>query len=260
MFKRFTTSLTKPPLAVFFMKDRWSRVILYLFLMPLFFVIPALIQSLVNPGMRLDRYEMLVTAIQSDFTMSDTMIQEGVLTTSTVSKTAVFEYFQLTLLEPAMVQDHIQFVFLEQDLAIYIADIEITRTDYDDIGLSNFDFSIQSSANARTLASSIKTFYDATDLFNTAEMFLAYFGGLIDYLFYALLMAFFMMLFTRQLPIPFTMRFKLSIYLSTIFVVVELLAILFHSGVISLFTIPVLYAWHFWAYRSIKIIDKGLTI
>lgn len=259
MFKRLSTSLTKPPLAVFFMKDRWGRVILYLLLIPLFLVVPAFIQSLVNPGMRLDRYEALVEAIQSDFILVDTVIVDGTLTTS-ANSSAVFDYFQLTLTNPEPIQDKIQFVFLNEDLAIYVADIEISRIDYDDINLTNFDFSDPSTTNVRMLASSVKNFYDQTELFNSAEMFLAYFGGLFDYVFYTVLMALFMMLFTRQLPIPFRMRLKLSVYLTTIFVIVELLAILFNSGLISLFTIPVLYFWHFWAYRSIKIIDKGLTI
>ncbi|MDY0294173.1 MAG: DUF1189 family protein [Acholeplasmataceae bacterium] len=259
MFKRLSTSLTKPPLAVFFMKDRWGRVILYLLLIPLFLVVPAFIQSLINPGMRLDRYEALVQAIETDFILTDTQIVDGVLSTS-ANTTAAFDYFQLTLMNPEPIQDKIQFVFLNEDLAIYVADIEISRMDYDDINLSNYDFSDNSTGNVRMLASSVKTFYDQTQLFNSAEMFLAYFGGLFDYVFYTFLMALFMMLFTKQLPIPFSLRLKLSVYLTTIFVIVELVAILFNSGFISFLTIPVLYFWHFWAYRSIKIIDKGITI
>lgn len=259
MFKRLTTSLTKPPLAVFFMKDRWGRVIIYLLLIPLFLVVPAWLQSMINPGMRLDRYERLVEAIKIDLIESDAQIVEGVLNTEENAE-ASFDYFQLVLGDYQPVQDKIQFVFLPQDLAVYIADVEIARSRYDEIGLTNFDFSDSSTENVRLLASSIRILYDETTLFKTSEMFLAYFAGLFDFMFYALLMALFMMIFTRQLPIPFFPRLKLSIYLSTIFVVVELIAILFNSGLISYLTIPILYFWHFWAYRSIKIVDQGLTI
>ena len=92
MFKRLTTSLTKPPLAVFFMKDRWGRVILYLLLIPLFLVVPAWLQSIVNPGMRLDRYERLVEAIQEDLIMKNAEIVDGILTTDE-STQANFDYF-----------------------------------------------------------------------------------------------------------------------------------------------------------------------
>ena len=259
MFKRLTTSLTKPPLAVFFMKDGWGRVILYLLLIPLFLVVPAWLSQMINPGMRLDRYERLVEAIQKDLILSNAEIVDGILTTEDNAK-APFDYFQLVLGDYVPVQDKIQFVFLPQDLAVYIADVEIARTRYDEIGLTQYDFKNNSAENVRLLASSIRTVYDDTTLFKTSELFLAYFGGLFDFIFYALLMALFMMLFTRQLPIPFFPRLKLSVYLSTVFVVVELAAILFNSGFISYLTIPVLYIWHFWAYRSIKIIDQGLTI
>ena len=259
MFKRLTTSLTKPPLAVFFMKDRWGRVILYLLLIPLFLVVPAWLQSIVNPGMRLDRYERLVEAIQEDLIMKNAEIVDGVLTTDENTQ-ANFDYFQLVLGDYQPVQDKIQFVFLPQDLAVYIADVEISRSTYEELGLANFDFKNNSTENVRLLASSVRILYDETSLFKTSEMFLAYFGGLFDFIFYALLMALFMMLFTRQLPIPFFPRLKLSVYLTTVFVIVELAAILFNSALVSYLVIPVLYFWHFWAYRSIKIVDQGLTI
>ena len=141
-----------------------------------------------------------------------------------------------------------------------MTDIEILRKDYDDLGLSQFDFSIVGSSNARVLANAIRTFYNTTNLFTTTEVFISYFVGLFDYIFYAILMALFMLMFTRSLPIPFRFRLKLSVYLSTIFVVIDLLAALFKVPAISYLIIPVLYIWHFWAYRSIKIVDQGLTL
>lgn len=259
MFKRLTTSLTKPPLAVFFMKDRWGKVILYLLLIPLFFVIPTWLEQTINPGMRLDRYERLVDAIQRDLILSNASIVDGTLQT-TETKKATFDYFELVLGEYQPVQDKIQFVFLPNDLAVYMADIEMARSTYVELGLTTYDFNNNSQENVRLLAASIRTLYNETALFKTTELFLAYFSGLFDFVFYSLLMALFMMVFTRQLPIPFSFRLKLSVYLSTIFAVVELVAILFGSALIAYLSIPVLYIWHFWAYRSIKIVDQGLTI
>jgi len=259
MFKRLTTSLTKPPQAVFFMKDSWGKVILYLLFIPLFLMIPSWLKGIANPGMTLSRYELMVQSITQGIILEDTKITEGVLETSEEAKT-VFEYFQINIGTYTPTQDKIHFVFLPQDLAIYVSDIEIQRTSYQSIGLENYDFSDRSQENIRMLATGIKAFYNQTSLFETAEAFVAYASGLFDLLFYALLMSFFVMMFTRHLPLPFGMRFKLSIYLSTIYVVVELVAVLFNSPGISYLVIPLLYVWHFWAYRSIKIVDKGLTV
>jgi hypothetical protein len=241
------------------MKDRWGRVILYLLLIPLFFIIPTWLSQAINPGMRLDRYERLVDAIQQDLILSNASIIDGTLQTGETKK-ATFDYFELVLGEYQPVQDKIQLVFLPNDLAVYIANIEISRSTYRELGLIEYDFMNNSQENVRLLASSIRILYNETTLFKTTEMFLSYFGGLFDFIFYSLLMALFMMVFTRQLPIPFSFRLKLSVYLSTIFVVVELTSILFSSVFISYLSIPVLYIWHFWAYKSIKIVDQGLTI
>ena len=259
MFKRLTTSLTKPPLAVFFMKDSWGKVILYLLFVPLFFMIPTWLKSTINPGMSLNRFETMVSAISEDIHLEQAIITDGVLS-NTESASTSFDYFQINIGNYQPSQDKIHFVFLPQDLAIYVADIEIERMSYEEVGLYNFDFSDHSPENVRRLASGIKTFYNETRLFTTAEIFLSYVIGLFDHIFYAFLMAFFVMLFTRHIPLPFQMRLKLSIYLSTIYVVVELVAILFNEPSISYLVIPMLYIWHFWAFKSIKMVDRGLTV
>ncbi|HOI85921.1 MAG TPA: DUF1189 family protein [Acholeplasmataceae bacterium] len=257
MFKRLTTSLTKPPLAVFFMKDKWPRVILYLLLIPMILMIPAWMKSLISPGMTLDRYERMVSAISQDLVLEDTAIVDGTLITTQTS-IATFDYFNLVVGDFTADQNKIYIAFLPQDMALYVANMEINRASYTSLGLEQHDFSDGSVANVRLLASAIKDFHDELGLFTTAEIFVAYFTGLFDYAFYAILMTLFMSIFTRQLPIPFGMRLKLSIYLTTLYVIVELLAILFGSFWIEYLIIPLLYVWHFWAYRSIKIVDPGV--
>lgn len=257
MFKRLTTSLTKPPLAVFFMKDSWPRVILYFLLIPVLLMIPAWMKSLISPGMSLERFERMVTSLSESFVIEEAIIIDGQLQTSSQA-VASFDYFHIVMGDFSPSQDKIYLVFLERDLALYVANMEINRASYGEIGLEAHDFSDGSVSNIRRLASAIKVFHDDIGLFATAEIFVAYFVGLFDYLFYAILMTLFMMIFTRQLPIPFGMRLKLSIYLTTLYVVVELIAILFGSLWIEYLIIPLLYIWHFWAYRSIKIVDRGL--
>jgi len=259
MFKRLTTSLTKPPLAVFFMKDSWGKVILYLILLPTLLMLPAWLKILVNPGMSLDRYQQLMTAIEKDLTLSNTLIVDGTLITTETAKTQ-FEHFEININSYEPTQDKIHFVFLSNDLAIYVIGTEITRASYETIGLENYDFSDTTSDNRLILASGIRALYEENAIFTTSEIFLAYFKGLFDFVFYALIMTLFMMIFTRALPIPFGMRFKLSIYLTTIAIFIELLALLFSTPALTYLAIPILYIWHFWAYKSIKVIDKGLTI
>jgi hypothetical protein len=64
------------------------------------------------------------------------------------------------------------------------------------------------------------------------------------------------MMFMMKAPIPLKFRFKLSVYLTTIVIVLELVGLLFTVD-LGFLTFLGGYIYHLWAYRSIKIIDTG---
>ena len=80
MFKRLTTSISHPPQTVFFMKDSWKRIVLYVLLLPILLIIPTLIQLYADPSMNLRRYELLTQAVKDDFRTSNASIVDGTLT------------------------------------------------------------------------------------------------------------------------------------------------------------------------------------
>jgi len=256
MFKRMTTSLSKPPLAVFFMKDSWGRALLYLFFIPILLTIPLLIQSSIKPGMTLSRYENLVQVIQKDFTAQNTTIENGILTYETEKK-AKFDHFTLYLGNTAMDQSSIAIRFETNDLVLYMNRLEFDRISYEDINLFDHDFSDSSLENSRKLASSIRLFYNEQDAFVIADVMLVYLFGLYDYIFYVLLMAIMMMIFVPRIQIPFRYRFKLSIYLSTVLIFLQLALSLFGLSQLGFLGVFALYFYHIWAYRSMKTIQKG---
>jgi hypothetical protein len=89
------------------------------------------------------------------------------------------------------------------------------------------------------------------------DVLLAYFTGLFDYLFYVLLLGLLGTLFIQRAPIPFKFRLKLSIYLTTIFVVIEFVLSLFNASQFGFISFLTAYMYHIWAYRSMKIIEVG---
>jgi hypothetical protein len=255
MFKRMTTSLSKPPLAVFFMKDSWARALLYLFFIPLLLTIPLLIQSAIKPGMTISRYDNLVQSIQKDFTAANTTIQNGTLIYESETK-AKFDHFTLYIGNIEMDQSSIAMRFETSDLVLYMNRVEIERMSYGDIQLLNHDFSDNSLENSRKLASSIRLFYNEQDAFIIADIMLVYLFGLYDYTFYVLLMAIMMMIFVPRIQIPFRYRFKLSIYLSTILIFLQLALSLFGLSQLDFLGVFALYFYHIWAYRSMKTVQK----
>ena len=256
MFKRMTTSLSKPPLAIFFMKDSWGRAILYLFFIPLLLVIPLLIQSSVRPGMSISRYNVIVQEIQKDFTAQNTSIQNGTLTYETNLNIKI-DYFFIHLGDPETGKSQIVIKLESEDIVLYMNNTEFGRSSYDEINLMNHDFSDNSLENSRKLANSIKLFYNEQDIFMLGDMILVYRDGLYNYTFYVFLMAIMMSLFVPQIQIPYTRRFKLSIYLSTILIFVQFVLMLFGLSQFEFIGVFALYFYHFWAYRSMKTIKKG---
>ncbi|MFP4187178.1 MAG: hypothetical protein ACLFSU_03295, partial [Acholeplasmataceae bacterium] len=77
MFTRIRTSLTKPPLAVFFIKDSWGKVIRHLIFVPLILLLPLFLSALIRPGMDPERYQLMKDAIEKDIVGTDASIESG---------------------------------------------------------------------------------------------------------------------------------------------------------------------------------------
>ncbi|MCR3906698.1 MAG: DUF1189 family protein [Tenericutes bacterium] len=259
MFKRLATSLSRPPQAVFFMKDSWGKVLLYLFFLPLLLVLPVILYASIDSSMKLSRYEHMVKAIEENFVVDDTFIVDGILSYGEPVSTR-FEHFTLYIGEQVQERATINFIFEEQHLVMYMSNVEFNRMTYQQIELENHDFSDDSPVNIRNLASSIKLFYEAQPEILYTDILLTYLFGLFDYLFYALLMAFMMLLFIPRIQLPFKFRFKLSVYLTTIWIFFQLVTSLFGIQEINSLGIIVLYIYHIWAFRSMKMISKGVIL
>jgi len=254
-----TTSLSKPPLAVFFMKDSWVRALLYLFFLPLLLIIPLLIQSTIQKGMSISRYDALVQVIQKEFTTQNTSISNGILTYESSLKINI-DYFFIHLGDQETERSQIVLKFETEDIVLYMSNTEFARKSYEDINLTDHDFSDYSLENSRKLANSIKVFYDEQDIFFMADLIIIYRDGLYNYVFYVFLMVIMMMLFVPQIQIPYRYRFKLSIYLSTILIFIQLILALFGLSQLEFISIFALYFYHIWAYRSMKTIQKGVIL
>lgn len=255
MFKRLTTSLTRPPQAVFFIKDSWGKTLLYFFLIPMLLMIPVWLSVTINPGMSVDRYEILVSSIKRDMVLEGTMIENGVLI-NPQDVTTSFEYFTIGMGNISTSNQQIMFYFDQTKLTLKVANITFDGVSYSEINLDNYDFSDSSNTNVRRLAGAIKTYYDAVDVFDTSEIFIVYLSAIIDYALLALLMAFLMIFVSRTLPFTFSQRLKLSVYLSTIWIFMQLVIILFDEPILDFLAVGVLYVYHFWAYRSIKWVER----
>ena len=257
MIKKFTTSISKPPLTIFFMKDSWFKVIFYVLFITFLVVIPAFIKIAIDPTMDYQRYQNMQNKLKTDFVIENAHIVDGVLTYESVKKIN-FEFYEVYLGTQNLASNKVNFVFEESHLVVYVTGIEMDRLDYVRLNLEEFDFSSTDGADLTRLSVALKTMYERQDFLFVAEVFAQYFIIIADYIFVALLMAVLMAVFVNRIPMPFSMRFKLSIYLSSIYAAIQLILVLFGASYLNIFGMMAVYFYHVWAYRTIKIIPKGV--
>ena len=184
-------------------------------------------------------------------------ITDGTLTYESIDKVSL-DYYEIYLGNQTLAPNKFNFVFEEKHLAVYMTGVEVDRLSYASLNLDEFDFSSTEAENLTRLSVAIKIMYERQDLIFVAENLANYFLVIADYLFIALLMAVLMSMFVNKIPMPFSARFKLSIYLSTIYAMVQLILVLFNASYLSILGMFAVYIYHTWAYRHIKIIPKGV--
>ncbi len=258
MFKRLTTSLSRPPQTVFFMKDSWGRIILYVLLLPIILIIPMLITTFVDPNMSITRYALLTQAIEEDFRIENAAITDGVLTYQTATSASFETIFSIYLGNQNLNSKSFNFVFEQNDLVLYIADVEMDRESYVDLNLLNHDFSSTDPDNLRSVNLALKSFIERQPMVITTDIIINYTFALFDYLFVTLLMSLMMLIFVTKVQFPYLMRFKLSVYLTTVWMVSELILSLFNVQYLDFVSVLLVYIYHVIAYRSIRVIKKGV--
>lgn len=257
MFKKFTTSLSKPPLTIFFIRDSWFKVIFYVIFVTFLMITPTLIKTVVNPTMDINRYKEMQSNMKSDFIVENAQITEGVLTFEAFGSFS-FDYFNVYLGNSNLSNNSINFVFEEKDLVIYVVDIEIDRQSYTSINLDNYDFSSTDDQDIVKLSVALKKMYEAQSFIWMTEILATYFLTLFDYILISLLMTVLMVFFIKRIPMPFRLRLKLSFYLTTVYGVMQLILILFNATYLSFLALFAVYIYNVWTYKSIKIIPKGV--
>jgi hypothetical protein len=252
MFKRIRTSLTKPPLTIFFMQDSWGKVLRHLFLLPLLLLLPLVLQYTVNQGMSPERFLRLQGAMINEFSEQEAVIHEGVLKEEQ-TVTAYFDYFAIMMGESTPQISNVSIVFKDDHLVMYIYQAELTRMSYQSLDIEQFDFKTATQADFTRLSSAIQTLIESQSVMLFIDLNLVYMTTLVDYTLIVLLMSLLMMIFVMNTPLTFKYRFKISVYLATVYLVVELILILFNARALSFLSIFVTYIYHLWAYRSMKI-------
>jgi len=202
-------------------------------------------------------YEEMKDVMTKDFRYDHASIVDGKLAYESYQVVDV-DYFKIYLGNHNLNPNSINFVFEDQSIAVYAMDIELDRVSYQSLDLETYDFGSTEESEITRLSVALKTVYERQSMLLYAETMALYLFTVLDYLFVALLMAVLMAMFVQRVPMAFSMRLKLSLYLTTIYAVVQLILVLFNASYLNLLGMMGAYIYHSLAYRSITIIPKGV--
>ena len=255
MFKKIATSLSKPPLAIFFMKDSWSKIFLYIFVLPIFLVLPSVFSYVANPNLDVSSYEYIYNKIIEDFRFDDVTIDNYELT-YTESKYVSLENFDIAIGVPNSTH-RLTFVFQSEGISVTYFNNEFDFQSYESINLESHDFSSTERLDVSQLTIAFEEVYTSQTFIFAAETLSQYLYFVLYFLLIILFMAFISPSFSPLLRMSFAMRFKMSTYISTIYIFAGLVLILTGFYQANTLGVILVYIYHLWTYRSIKVIPKG---
>jgi len=257
MIKKITTSLSKPPLVLFFIKDAWKHTFLYILCLPILLVIPSIILTYTQSPMTTELYNQVKTVVARDFRSDDIKLENYILTYDEAISSSV-GVFDLSVGEYKE-SLAINFVLEEQGISIYVFDQKINSYTYESLGVETLDFSSTESKDIQSLTLLIKEVYEQQTYMIISNHIVTYLLYLFDFVTIVLIMSLLSkIMLPRGMKIPYKIHLKLSAYLSTIYVFSNLVFILLDVNTWSFVSITLVYIYHLWAFKSIKILPKGV--
>ena len=255
MFRKIAISLTKPPLAIFFLKDAWSKIILYLIFLPFFMILPSIISLAIDPSMSADSYQEISNAMLSDFRFTDVTLENYQLTYSETSYVEL-DSFDISI---GYINDiyNVTFVFETEGVAVYYLDQQLDFQTYEALDFESHDFTSTALSDISQISIVIKNLYEQQTVLFVSDMILQYFVYLIDFIFVILIMTFLSSLMSPMIKLPYKLRFKFSTYLSTIYIFSNFILILLGLYALNVISMVLVYVYHLWAYKKLTVIPKG---
>ena len=144
----------------------------------------------------------------------------------------------------------IQIKFLETGMSMQLSDQEIAFTSYDSNVFIDFnDLSIQSvSAFTRY----VENFIESVSIVSVIYGLSIFISALFDYLFITLFLTLLMSFSIFKSTLHFKKRFKIGIYLSSSYVIFNMLTILFQIEALQFFSLLVTYFYYVSFYKQFK--------
>lgn len=254
MLKKFRVLITKPKLVFVYMQAPFKKVIQYMLLMVLFLLLPTILLGTVNPSLLfIDGYEFEQMILKDHMPI---YIEEGKLDYQDYSHIYQVDTYYFVFKENynELFMGYV-FHFNEESLDFYVSSVRIDRISYLDLGIESFSFTNES--DLLRLGGYINRYVTENPIFRLTFYVSIYTAHLIQFLIIALIFAFFSKNFI-PIPMPYKIRFMVSVNLMSIYTLMTLIGILLNIELFAYLGILLAFIYHITAYKSIKIVERKL--
>lgn len=255
IFKTFYNNLRRPKLIFVNLKNKTSKVIIYILFLTLIMSIPAIITSFINPSNFLPSNNIINNSLEKVF-------DEGILIEENKLVITESKYLDLGVFGVVIGDDYFNgqgiFVQFEEEALVTFLNLgngvkfETKRTSYEALEINSLTFK----RTNKTIISTLIINAMATD--NKVITFLLFsfiLANLFELIFVILMLSLISNLITK-VPIKFKDHFKINTNVATIFAFSVFILTIFGLGNLSLVAIILAYIYQVISYRAIAIISK----
>lgn len=231
MYKRFKRSLFAPSELALHLKDSWLKVWSYFFLLLILCSAPFLMIVYANTGFS-NQEKLILKENFKEYLGGSHKIEDGQLTVEVTTSTQII-YFRMDIYTIGLIEapsnleyQGVRMILAENGLNLSMFGLPNKTYRYAELGLENFDFENHSSQNIDRFIIGLNTIVtDYSVQLKVYQTFSFLISTFIELLFFALIAAAF-----SRYPLPFKYKFKIAIYVLSVYVIASLFALFTNSG------------------------------
>jgi len=234
MYNRFKTGLLKPSEIGKYFKDSWLRVWAYFFMLVLIQILPFTVFVMVQDGLSVDEYQTIESSFREHLSGNHS-IQNGLLMIPSESlnepRYFVMDAYTIGIINtPSQQLSGLNITFIDEGVRFSVSTLYRKYYSYESLGLHDFEFNDYSTLNVQKFMRAINTIVKDNQVFSkgfSLGVFIA--STVIELLFISFLAS----SFTFTI-IPFKVRYKIAVYVSTVYVIGSLFALVLYTSLIQL--------------------------
>jgi len=257
MFERIRRSISHPKYAFLYIKDKLSRVILYILILTTIMTIPTILVGILSLIQIVPDRDVVANSIQL-LLDDDVRIEDNVLIRNeNYNRRITVDMFNIAVGNMHYNDSGYFLVFENDKIVTYLSagngiNIISNEITYESLNINDLNFDYSSKIK---LANLITTTLARDNMIVTSIVFSVFIINFFDLLMLILFLTIIAQLI-RNLPLKFSDHFKINTYVATIYAITSLILILFGLTYLSVIPIIITYIYQMRAYRSIKIIKK----